>query len=384
MVMEEKANILVIGTSGAGKSTLINTVMGREVAKVGSGKHVTEKMEIYESDELNFRLIDSRGFEYSFWNTQKAVHDMKSWLKDGLKNDKPRIHMLWFCVDATSKRFTKQTVKTLEQVKEEWPDVPIIVVLTKSFFVAEDEDNVEMVKETFIKFAKKTGMPEAIIPVLATAPKDSNISPRGIEELVKITVDNIDQAVRISEQAVKNYEIKYKKMQAQMVTIGATTSAAVIGAVPISLPDAAILTPLETALITGIAKIYGLDKDTDFAKNLIARIIEAGTVSMIAKTAINQLKLIPGVANIAADIVNAIVAGAIVLGIGEASTIIMEKVYTGDISSEDWDWVDKIVESSMGKIVTSITDVIANNKGKINVNDILKAVIKTQSKKECS
>ena len=164
--MKDRANILVLGTSGAGKSTLINTVIGRQVAKVGLGKHVTEKMDAYESDELNFRLIDSRGFEYSYWNTKKTVKDMKTWMKNGLKDEKTRIHMLWFCVDATSKRFTKQNVMTMEQVKKEWPDVPIIVVLTKSFFTAEDNDNIEMVKETFTKFAKKTGMPLAIIPVL--------------------------------------------------------------------------------------------------------------------------------------------------------------------------------------------------------------------------
>ncbi len=68
---KEKANILVLGTSGAGKSTLINTVIGKPVAKVGNGKHVTEVMQSYESDELNFRLIDSRGFEYNFFNTKK-------------------------------------------------------------------------------------------------------------------------------------------------------------------------------------------------------------------------------------------------------------------------------------------------------------------------
>lgn len=52
--MGEKANILVLGTSGAGKSTLINAVIGKEVAKVGCGKHGTEKMEPYVSDDLNF------------------------------------------------------------------------------------------------------------------------------------------------------------------------------------------------------------------------------------------------------------------------------------------------------------------------------------------
>lgn len=370
-----KANILVLGTSGAGKSTLINTVIGKEVAKVRSGQHGTEKMEPYVSEDLNFQLIDSRGFEYSFWNTKKAVKDMKSWLKAGLKDDKPRIHMLWFCVDATSKRFTKQTMKTVEEVKKEWKDVPIIVVLTKSFFVAEDEDNIQMVKETFQKVAKKTGMPLAILPVLAEPPKGENIMSRGIEELIQITESNLDNAVKASDEAVKRYDLKCKKIKAQSLTVGAATSGVVVGAIPIDFPDAAILTPLETALITGISKIYKLDQNDEMTKKIIARIVEAGTVSMIAKAAINKLKLIPGIANLAADVLNAIVAGAIVFGIGEASAVIMEKVYKGDIDRENLDWINNIVEGAMGSILTKITDIVSKQQGNLNVKDILKAMI---------
>ena len=253
--MGEKANILVLGTSGAGKSTLINAVIGKEVAKVGTGKHGTEKMEPYVSDDLNFQLIDSRGFEYNFWNTRKAVKDMKTWLADGLKDKKPRIHMLWFCVDATSKRFTKQTMKTVEEVKKEWKEVPIIVVLTKSFFIAEDEDNIEMVKETFRRAAKRTGMPVAIIPVLAQPPKGEYILPRGIEELIEVTEKNLDAAVRDAEQAVKRYDLKCKRRKAQALTFAAATSGGVIGVIPISFPDTVILTPLETLLVTSISRV---------------------------------------------------------------------------------------------------------------------------------
>lgn len=373
--MEGKANILVLGTSGAGKSTLINTVIGKEVAKVRSGQHGTEKMHPYVSDDLNFQLIDSRGFEYNFWNTKKAVKDMKSWLKAGLKDDKPRIHMLWFCVDATSKRFTKQTIKTVEEVKKEWKDVPIIVVLTKSFFVAEDQENIEMVKETFCKVAKKTGMPLAIIPVLAQPPKGENIVSRGIEELIQITEANLDEAVKASDEAVKNYDLKCKKIKAQTLTVGAATSGVVVGAIPIDFPDAAILTPLETALITGIAKIYKLDQNDEFTKKIIARIVETGTVSMIAKTTINKLKLIPGIANIAADILNAIVAGLIVFGIGESSAIIMERVYKGDIDEENLDWVNKIVEGAMGNVIKSVTELVAKQQGDVSIKSILKALV---------
>ena len=107
-------------------------------------------------------------------------------------------------------------------------------------------------------------------------------------------------------------------------------------------------------------------------------------MSIVAKTAINQLKLIPGIANIAADVLNAIVAGAIVLGIGEASTIIMEKAYLGEIDAENLDWIDKIVEGSMGKTVLKITNAIAAQSGKINISDLLKAIFKNDSNVEKS
>ena len=373
--MDSKANILVLGTSGAGKSTLINAVVGREVAKVGSGKHSTEKMEAYEPEGLNFRLIDSRGFEYNFWNTRKTVKDMKSWVADGLKDKKPRIHMLWFCVDATSKRFTGQTMKTLEEVKKEWKDVPIIVVLTKSFFIAEDEENIEMVKETFRKRAKRTGMPVAIVPVLAQPPKGENILPRGIEDLVAITEKNLDAAVRDSEFAVKKYDLKSKRLKAQALTLGAATSGAAVGAIPISFPDAAILTPIEATLISAIARVYKLDEKDDFTKKLISRIVESGTVGIVAKMALNQLKLIPGFANLAADALNAIVAGAIIAGIGEAATIIMEKAYLGEINKEDFEWINRVVEDQMGTIVKKITKLTSEHMGSINIADILKAIL---------
>ena len=377
--MGEKANILVLGTSGAGKSTLINAVIGKEVAKVGTGKHGTEKMEPYVSDDLNFQLIDSRGFEYNFWNTRKAVKDMKTWLADGLKDKKPRIHMLWFCVDATSKRFTKQTMKTVEEVKKEWKEVPIIVVLTKSFFIAEDEDNIEMVKETFRRTAKRTGMPVAIIPVLAQPPKGENILPRGIEELIEVTEKNLDAAVRDAEQAVKRYDLKCKRRKAQALTFAAATSGGAIGAIPISFPDTVILTPLETLLVTSISRVYNLDEKDDLIKKIITRLVEAGTVSFVAKNALNQLKKIPGLGNLAADALNAIVAGAIIAGIGEATSLVMERVYLGNINKEDLEWVNNIVENQMNVIIKNISNFVTGKKTNLNSGDILKALF---SKKE--
>lgn len=378
--MTDKANILVLGTSGAGKSTLINAVIGKEVARINDGRCGTERLEVFESDELNLRLIDSRGFGNGFWfgdgfwDTQKTVRDMSKWMRAGLKGDRPRIHMLWFCVDATSKRLSARTIRTVEFVKREWKDIPVIVVLTKSFFPDEDQKHIKMVEEAFRKVTRGKGMPVAVVPVLAKPPKSMPDVPRGIEELIKATEEYLDDAVKDSEEAVYRYDLKRKRMNAHALTVLATSSAAAVGAVPLNLPDSVVLSTMETALISSIAKIYKLDKKDDRMQKVMARIIEAGAVSMTAKMALNQLKMIPGVANIAADVLNAVVAGAIVFGIGEASGVIMEKVYLGEIDEENLDWINKVVNGKMGSVVGKVVRMVASNDGKINVKEIIESL----------
>lgn len=54
----KRGNVLVIGNSGVGKSTLINAVLGEEKAKTGWGTEgTTNYLEIYESDEIPFRMF---------------------------------------------------------------------------------------------------------------------------------------------------------------------------------------------------------------------------------------------------------------------------------------------------------------------------------------
>lgn len=50
--------VLVAGNTGAGKSTLINTVFGREVARTGTGRPVTEDVEEYVSEVPPLRLLE--------------------------------------------------------------------------------------------------------------------------------------------------------------------------------------------------------------------------------------------------------------------------------------------------------------------------------------
>ena len=70
--------VALIGRPNVGKSTLINAVLGIEKAKTGYGiSGTTNELEIYESDSVPFRVIDTIGFEPTFFKEQKAINAVK-------------------------------------------------------------------------------------------------------------------------------------------------------------------------------------------------------------------------------------------------------------------------------------------------------------------
>ena len=80
--------------------------------------------------------------------------------------------------------------------------------------------------------------------------------------------------------------------------------------------------------------------------------IEAGAAGVVGKTALGVLNTIPGI-NIAAEVLNAIVAGTIVAALGEGCIYVFEQIYTGAKSANDIEWVKKSMESEAVKRVMS-------------------------------
>lgn len=171
---------------------------------------------------------------------------------------------------------------------------------------------------------------------------------------------------RAAKSDVFDFKCKRKKALAQGIVSCATVSAAAVGAAPIPLADAAILVPIEMALTSSLAKLYGIGND-DQAKKFLGTIVEAGTVGVAAKAAISMLKTIPGV-NIATAPLNAAIAGGIVAAIGEGSIYIFEKVYRGEKTVVDIDWakdfMDKVFsEQFVSKVAEVIKDFSKNSNG---------------------
>ena len=387
----ERGNVLVIGNSGVGKSTLINSVLGDEKAKTGYGSSgTTDKLEIYESEEIPFRIIDTIGFEPSFIKEHKAINAVKKWSKDSAKEGKENseINVIWFCVEGTTSKLFPKTIKDLSKATAMWKTVPIVVVITKSYSVPERELNIKMVKDAFAMQKRHLKNLKDIVPVVAsiyTLNDTAFAAPEGITELIDVTNTLMPEGIKAGSNDVYKFKLKRKKALAQSIVAVSTGAAVTVGAITIGFADALILSPIEVGQINALARLYGIDNSEE-SKRLIKSIVEVGTVSTAAKAVISALRGLPGI-KIAPSMLDSIIAGAIVATIGESSIYVFEKVYTGEKSIEDIEWVKKIMEAKLSpqfidKVITIVEKIAksgnAKDTGKL-INSLLSMVFTTKA-----
>ena len=382
----ERGNVLVIGNSGVGKSTLINAVLGEERAETGWGtKGTTKELAIYTSEKLPFRIIDTLGFEPSsfFLKENKAINAVKKWSKDSAKEGHKdnQINVIWFCVEGTSRKLFPKAIIDLSKATSMWETVPVIVVITKSYSVPERKQNIEMVYNAFAKQKRYSKNLRKVIPVVASTyvlNENAYAAPEGITELLDATNELMPEGIKAGAIDISAFKRNRKRAMAHGITGVSTTAAVVVGAVPIPFPDALILTPIEIALVNSLAQIYEINKNEE-SKKFFESIVEVGTVSVAAKSAINALKAIPGL-NLGAGVLNAIIAGSIVATLGEGTTYAFEQVYLGKKSVADIDWVKKVIElkftSRFTDIVKIVVERITNNTDKKAIAQIITDVFK--------
>ena len=380
----ERGNVLVIGNSGVGKSTLINAVFGEERAETGWGtKGTTKELAIYTSDKIPFRIIDTLGFEPSFIKEIKAINAVKKWSKESAKegHEDNHINVIWFCVEGTSSKLFPKTLKDLSRATSIWETVPVIVVITKSYSVPDREKNIAMVNNAFAKQKRYSKNLRKVIPVVASTfvlNENAYAAPEGITELIDATNDLMPEGIKAGEKDIAEFKLNRKRALANGLIGMSTTAAVVVGAVPISFPDAIILTPIEITLVNALAQIYGISKNED-SKQFLHSIVEVGAVSLAAKSAISLLKSIPGI-NLGASVLNAIIAGSIVATLGEGTTYAFEQVYLGNKSVADIDWVKKVIEAKFSsqfmEMVKNVAEKITKNTDKKDIAQIILDVIK--------
>lgn len=355
---------MVIGNSGVGKSTLINAVLGEHVAETGWGTTgTTPQLTIYESEEIPFRIIDSIGFEPSFFKEMKAINAVKKWSKESAKkgNEDSKINVIWFCVDGIAAKLFSKTLEDLSRATAMWESVPLVVVITKSFSVPDRQKNIDMVYQAFAKQRRYAKNLRKVIPVVASTyvlNESAYAPPEGIAELIDATNELMPEGIQAGDADIATFQLNRKRALAHGLTGASTAAAVVVGAVPIPFADALLLSPIELGLVNGLAQLYGINK-AEGSKQFLNSIVEVGTVSLAAKTAISALKAIPAV-NIGASALNAVIAGSIVAALGEGTIYAFEQVALGKQSLLDLSWVEKVIGDKISPKLTGIVNTIVS------------------------
>ncbi|MGN0709192.1 MAG: GTP-binding protein [Anaerovoracaceae bacterium] len=413
----ERINVLVMGDTGVGKSTLINAVLGREAAPTGYGDTVTHDITVYEDDDIPFRLIDTPGIEHygqkndgsrlrtglDIWTgdrgrmqreirkyiasikipkfggqsggenegagSQEAGQAGKSGSQDNI------IHVIWFCISGQSRRLTEADIEQLWQISRRWPQIPIIVVMTQSYFYGDDEANEAMFLDTLERsdMADQLNV-KCIMPVVAKeAYIDENViaAPRGLEALIEKTNELIPDAQKLGEENMNEMRMKLKRSMAMGIVWTATASAGVIGAVPVKVSDSALLMPLQSGMLWAVERVYGTEKDSD-SRDVVNTILDLGGTTIAGRTLYKALCVVPGL-NAAGSALNAIVASSVTYTAGSICVDFIEKDMRGEIDKDKVSRADYLAKS-YGKRIEKYSGKLSKALKDKNAEDVVKNI----------
>lgn len=300
----QKPNILIAGATGVGKSSLINMVFGEEVAVIGTGRPVTQKIDVFESDKSDVRIFDSKGYEVGEKADQEFFESVIELAKTTNDPEKT-IHLIWYCIACSNNRVTDYDINAINTFLA--ANLPVAVVLTKADLASDEE--VENMKQVL----------PVKCPIFETSTRLKEYNH--LTELITWAVDCLPESLKfafIKSQRVsleKKWDMAHKYIKQHC--LGAFT----VGFTPIPMSDAPILVANEMALLARILHLYDLGNLTDTLRTMGMSSILGSLLTAGGRAAVGALlKLIPGVGWVAGGLISGSVGSVITGAFGEATS----------------------------------------------------------------
>ena len=330
-------NLGIVGETGVGKSSLVNAVFGEARARVGVGLPVTRGVNYYHEGALG--IWDFEGFEIGGGAPQLLRENLR---KIAERPADEQISVVWYCVLSSAGRLTRTDIAMINEL--EAAGLPVIIVLTK---VDWDRNPVtgkmapsyaaETLKQWIENPRDEVGRPIAIrnrgvVLTSAVNSKGKGVG-YGLSDLVERTLELSPASEKDAFRIVQTLNLGWKRDMARRDVTAATASAAAPAAVPIPIATAAVLAPIQLAMMGRVAVVYDLELRSVFSVSALAQLATQMTGRALAASLV---KFIPG----AGSVIDAAVASALTAATGEGWIRFCEAIYTGkvDLRSAEAVW----------------------------------------------
>ena len=324
-------NLALFGKTGVGKSTLVNAVFGAPLADTGIGEPVTKDSHLYRDHRGRLGLIDTRGLEIGR-DDKQLLKELDTYVRQMRKAPvEEQVHVVWYCVRGMDRRFESfegdfvpprhVRRQTVVQGLSPGPRRPDGMLHPDAVALAEHI--------TDLGLPIVDGRP---YPTYAMEDAFSGQSSYGLMELLGATFRCAPEAVHAALTAAQQIDLRRKAAQARRFIAGTATAAAATAATPIPFSDAAVLVPLQLAMMARIAQFYQVPVDRAALMAVASTTLatQAGRASVTG-----LLKLIPGAGSVAGGAIGAGVASSFTYAMGEAWLTVVQRAAEGKLGGID-------------------------------------------------
>ncbi|GAA6950904.1 GTP-binding protein [Helicobacter pylori] len=338
-----KMNVLLMGATGVGKSSLINALFGKEIAKAGVGKPITQHLEKYIDEQKGLILWDTQGIEAADYHD--TMQSIKKEMEDSFKtlDEKEAIDVAYLCVKETSSRVQE---RELLSFAKNW-NIPTIVVFTNTQAEA-GEAFVQETKEIVGEEWGFKGFVRAYVRVnsVAFSFRGLKVPVEGLEELVDETKKCLSDARKNKQNhflSIQKANIQARKQamidESKTIIHVASGAAGAAGLIPIPFSDALAIAPIQAGMIYKMNDAFGMDLDKSVGASLVVGLLSVTAVVQVGRTLVNGfLKFIPIVGSVAGGATAAVITE----GIGFAYLKVLEKCFNDETGEVNLPAVDVI------------------------------------------